>query len=469
MQKEMLDDNEKVRIKKTWTMSDMTPQKMEALTGNQVEIQKLMTWLTDFKNKRPNTQKAALINGPIGCGKTLIARLALKSADYDIVECDAADIRSSKTLKEVIYKVTASGNVASVLHADAKANSLALLVDDIESMNVTDKGGISELIHTINPLRGKRSVKKSEKEDVANHWSIPIICICNDCNDKRSVDLSKDCRQIILPGFTPEEARDFVENKCQEYKINIATNVIDSIIRICAKDVRRMLLLLLEIMNNVEKTTKPSEIINQHIIMEQSSDLYKATSCVMFHKLRQAEALEMYEKDRTLLPLMVHENYPMMITKKNLSPKINDGAANSQSLHLASCLMKCLSRADNIDRSVYNLQSWNLTPFVGIFGIWLPNMLLMSTVSHSVNHNETIKFTANLSKTSLQHANNKNIEALLNDPRRPGFHYEDLMTLVTIFEMIPLDCLTRKSSLLSEYGLTLDCIRKIKRTYRHDK
>ena len=442
---------------------DLQPKTLAEMSGNNMAKDHIMKWLSDFKRRCPDTQKAALINGPIGSGKTSLARLALKAANYDIVECDAADIRSSKTLKEVLNKVTAAGNVTRALHPEAPAKSLAMIVDDIESMNVTDKGGLTELIHTINPLRGKRSVKKIEKEKYANSWSVPIICICSDDTDKRSVDLSKDCRQIQMKGLESEEAYVFVQSLCQRSSVKIVPSVVRQITQVCSKDIRRMILIISEIAANTG--CMPTEIISHYIQKDLESDLYHATDSILFNELNIEQALSFYDRDKSLLPLMIHENYHLV--SKNASMQQDP----RMFLEVASELVHYLSLSDIVEKAIYNLQAWSLNIHVGILGVYLPNLVLNKTrsINDAVmkrNSGDTIKFTGNLSKTSLQYSNHKNIDAYLNHPLRPGFNHEDLITLVQVFELLPAHNLLEKASLLKAYDLSYEDISKIKKTNR---
>ena len=65
-------------------------------------------------------------------------------------------------------------------------------------MGSSDKGGFQEIVKIINPLRGKRSIKKVDRENYNNTWTFPIICICNNNFDKKITELKKDCLDIQL-------------------------------------------------------------------------------------------------------------------------------------------------------------------------------------------------------------------------------------------------------------------------------
>ncbi len=162
---------------------------------------------------------------------------------------------------------------------------------------------------------------------------------------------------------------------------------------------------------------------------------------------------------------MIHENYHLV--SKNASMQQDP----KMFLEVASELVHYLSLSDIVEKAIYNLQAWSLNIHVGILGVYLPNLVLNKTrsINDAVmkrNSGDTIKFTGNLSKTSLQYSNHKNIDAYLNHPLRPGFNHEDLITLVQVFELLPAHNLLEKASLLKAYDLSYEDISKIKKTNR---
>src|SRR3990167_7089519 len=81
-------------------------------------IHNLKQWLINFENciktndndtvksikkKRKTTKfNVALVSGPSGIGKSLCASLLLKESGYKVLEFNASDIRSKKSMEEMV-------------------------------------------------------------------------------------------------------------------------------------------------------------------------------------------------------------------------------------------------------------------------------------------------------------------------------------------------------------------------------
>lgn len=421
---------------------------IDDLVCDQDAVKKLHDWLERFQGRVFSTPKAALLTGPIGCGKSTAAGVVLKHRGYDVVECDAADVRSQRSLREMLSRVMNDRNVGAALSIDAVEKPLAIIMDDIESMNVTDKGGLSELVHTINPLRGKRSVKKSEKERVADIWSIPIICICSDPEDKRSQELIKDCAHIHIKGIDKQKLSERLHLEAVERNHRqLSANSLKRIVNAAESDIRYIRMLFEEYLIGV----RLEDLIDDNNIVRCSKNLYEAAESVLTDTLDVRSALTLYDNDRSLLPLMIMENYPHVLKQ------------HPQCLVSACNLVRSLSNADVIDKHIYMHQAWEMSDHVGVAGVYIPNVFLSTS---SRRRPEEIKFTVNLSKTSLQFNNNRNIDAFLNDPARPGLSWEDLMTIVALVEHHSNIEDDMADKIMKHYNLTRDDIKRLKKTNR---
>jgi len=109
---------------------------------------------------RPNA-RACLISGPPGIGKTQSVRLVAKELGYELLEFNASDNRSKKTIKELLdQKCTNQGLKGS----DTKC---AIVMDEIDGVTANDRGGVGELIRII------------------KFTKMPVICICNDRGNQK--------------------------------------------------------------------------------------------------------------------------------------------------------------------------------------------------------------------------------------------------------------------------------------------
>ena len=112
---------------------------------------------------------------------------------------------------------------------------------------------------------------------------------------------------------------------------------------------------------------------------------------------------QLYESEKVLLPLMIHENY----FKKTFS-KANKISFDEQ-LDQAINISDSLSKGDNIETSIYTDQNWYLQ---NIHGLYMFRHIIWINYSDEQLPFSKIKFSADLNKTSLKNINRKNISNL---------------------------------------------------------
>ena len=113
----------------------------------------------------------------------------------------------------------------------------------------------------------------------------------------------------------------------------------------------------------------------------------------------------MYESEKVLLPLMIHENYLKKILYKshnNISTIINNLVDISDSISLG----------DNIETSIYTDQNWYLQNIHGYYTCINTSYWINKNNYYNIKSDE-IKFSSDLNKTSLKNINRKNINNLL--------------------------------------------------------
>ena len=113
----------------------------------------------------------------------------------------------------------------------------------------------------------------------------------------------------------------------------------------------------------------------------------------------------MYESEKVLLPLMIHENYLKKILYKssnNISTIITNLVNISDSISLG----------DNIETSIYTDQNWYLQNIHGYYTCINTSYWINKTNYRDIKIDE-IKFSSDLNKTSLRNINRKNINNLI--------------------------------------------------------
>ena len=67
-----------------------------------------------------------------GIGKTTLAYLILEYYNYEIIECNASDTRTKKTIQETLGQIS---KVSVCLDDNDKFKKTAILMDEIDGLN----------------------------------------------------------------------------------------------------------------------------------------------------------------------------------------------------------------------------------------------------------------------------------------------------------------------------------------------
>lgn len=136
------------------------PKTSADLVGNQSAIKTLRDWLRVWDANKKNNQKALLISGPPGIGKTSSVILICRELGFEPVEVNASDARGksdSSTLEGVGGKLA---NIVKELVTNRKLSfntnerkKLCLVMDEVDGMSTGDRGGVADLVDTIKNTR----------------------------------------------------------------------------------------------------------------------------------------------------------------------------------------------------------------------------------------------------------------------------------------------------------------------------
>ena len=137
----------------------------------------------EFKNKlleflnNPNKKSNGIyLYGDPGVGKTHFIKNTLVDNGYDIVYYDASDIRTSSMLTNINNSNMAINNVLNSFYK--KKKPIVIVMDEIDNMNLNDKGGLGSLIKLIR-------FKKTKKQKLEESTNNMVICIGNNDPEKK--------------------------------------------------------------------------------------------------------------------------------------------------------------------------------------------------------------------------------------------------------------------------------------------
>lgn len=109
-----------------------------------------------------------MLSGPPGIGKSSCAKIIAKELGYAVLELNASDNRSKKTIEALLKDTSTSLSIEKYgLNNTAHKNKSVIVMDEVDGVNANDRGGLQALINII---------KKT---------MVPIICIANDRHHRK--------------------------------------------------------------------------------------------------------------------------------------------------------------------------------------------------------------------------------------------------------------------------------------------
>lgn len=131
----------------------------------------VITQVKNFFNTFPK-EKALILTGPVGTGKTSMAIALANEYNLELFELNASDLRNRSSLEEVLKP--------SVEQQSLFKKSKLILMDEADGITTTDRGGLPELIALIAKT------------------NFPIIVTANNIWQKKFSLLRQKCQIITL-------------------------------------------------------------------------------------------------------------------------------------------------------------------------------------------------------------------------------------------------------------------------------
>ncbi|KID91550.1 DNA replication factor C, large subunit [Metarhizium guizhouense ARSEF 977] len=359
--------------------SKYAPTQLSHICGNKAQVEKIQTWLRNWpKAKKYNFQRrgadglggerAIIISGPPGIGKTTAAHLAAKLEGYDVLESNASDVRSKKLVENGVSDVMNNTSLLGYFAGDGKSvdaakKKIVLVMDEVDGMSAGDRGGVGALA---------KFCKKTE---------VPLILICNERRLPKMKPFDHVAFDIRFNRPTVDQVRSRIMTICHREGLKLPPPVVDALIEGSNKDIRQIINMISaakldQTTMNFDEGKAMTKAWEKHVILKPWDICQKMLGSGLFAPASKAtlnDKIELYFNDHEFSFLMIQENYlrtkPMALNGKGY----NKREEQLKALELFDQAAESISDGDLVDRMIHGpQQQWSLMPTHAVFSTVRP-------------------------------------------------------------------------------------------------
>jgi len=389
-----------------------TPTKISQLSANRLCVDQIRSWLINFnvikraitnnnndsddnrKNKKsvllnvtvdPKYKKSSLLLlGSHGTGKTLSVKVILEELDYKVKILDFTGVKGAKNSKDLINKILYSKDITNAMTGNNKG--IAILIDELECISSSPEKQAILALQKINDI----------------YWYCPIIFISNSQHNKLLSEIKKIsfCIKFNQPTF--KELSDILIKIILFNDFDVGDDTVQKIVSESQSDIRRMINIIKELKSMYGTNISYEDAENYFSIFKKKDvnlDIYVACDKLMFNYANVNTCLKYYDIEKVTIPLMIHQNYPKVITSNPCYDKNT----------LMEQITRSMSEGDLVENYIYGEQAWSMIDIHGFYACCLPSHLMHE---HRLIKKSTAKtlYPIDLNKTSTERINKKNIK-----------------------------------------------------------
>ena len=198
-------------------------------------------WIKDFRNKSEDSKPFLILHGTAGIGKTTLAYLILEYYNYEIIECNASDTRTKKTIHETLGQIS---KVSVCMDSNDKFKETAILMDEIDGLNGGEFNSVQEIIDIVTKDKDSK-IKKN---------ICPVVCTCNSIKNKKLQLLMKYSVVLNINKPTNNDCKKLINKITHMENFIIPETNKEEIIEKAFGDYRQIVILLYEFYNMIKKT-----------------------------------------------------------------------------------------------------------------------------------------------------------------------------------------------------------------------
>lgn len=192
-----------------WTDKYM-PKKTSEIEGQEEAVKKLKDFIQKFKKG-----KAAMLYGPVGCGKTSSVYALAEELNKEIFEVNASDVRNKENIERVVGSASKQQSLLSF------GRGKIILIDEADGISGhSDRGGVTALIKLI------------------EESSFPMVITANDPYEEKFSQLRKKCAMIELKFLDYRDVLKKLDKICKAEKIEYTEDLLRDLARRSGGDMR---------------------------------------------------------------------------------------------------------------------------------------------------------------------------------------------------------------------------------------
>ena len=455
------------------------PTKLENVIGDKSKFEKLDIFLKQFAVDDfdpanimfPNI----IISGTNGIGKSLIVDISMAINNFEKASVDLSTIVSSRqkrTGDEVkkkkisdeqtsnarsilsLYKNIAGSYAMTDLGQFVRKNGsydrrrIAVIFDDVSNISTAkEKDAIKSLIKLNNKMKmfpiivitntkhskNVTEIKKMLKYTIKEEIKSPIV-------DKKSKKIYRNKKvdsEISLSPPSYHDMEKLIKEISRKEKINFLYNknddkdIYEEIIIHSQYDIRRMINMLEQLKmiydNDKISFSEFDDYCQISKTKDQDPGIHQASYDLLNTYTNISSAIHIYEKERSAIPMLIHENYMPNIGEQFPKISIDD------QLDIMGKISKSVSYSDMVDGLIYSNQCWSLQPLHGHYSCVYPSYIANS-IKGSLRKFVKQEYTQDFNRTSIKKINNKAIKAARKNPKMKRYSVEDFMYMSAILK-----------------------------------